>query len=221
MGSENIEGIAGRISDIILSPETIKGLVNGALTVPVDLGYLARGFFDTDNRFAHQTLRIRMACAIRNDILNYDHIINAVDLIFQQFNKYLTVSQQDNVYRAVISSIAGRFAAAKIASNIAGAVLARLSFIGAKTGSKVAGQIAMILMVGGMSERSIRTSERLAIEAPEVYALLRPHDYDLTYFLIEPAVKPFVEAIHVATNQGQPAFDKIISAIGDKLHVRQ
>jgi len=220
MGSENIEGIAGRISDIILSPETIEGLVNGVLTVPLDLGYLARGFFDTDNRFAHQTQRIRMACAIRNDILNYDHIINAVDLIFQQFNKYLTVSQQDNVYRVVISSIAGRFAAAKIASNIAGAVLARLSFIGAKTGSKVAGQIAMILMVGGMSERSIRTSERLAIEAPEVYAMLRPHDYDLTYFLIEPAVKPFVEAIHVAATQGQPAFDNIISTIGDKLHVR-
>lgn len=221
MGSEHIESIASRISNIILSPETIKGLVNGALTVPLDMGYLARGFFDTDNRFAYQTQRIRMAHAIRNDILNYDHIINAVDLIFQQFNKYLTVSQQDNVYRSVISSIAGRFAATKIASNIAGAVLARLSFIGAKTGSKVAGQIAMILMIGGMSERSIRTSERLAIEASEVYAMLRPHDYDLTYFLIEPAVKPFVEAIHVATTQGQPAFDKIISAIGDKLHVRQ
>ena len=57
------------------------------------MGYLARGFFDTDNRFAHQTQRIRMAHAIRNDILNYDHISNAVDLIFQQFNKYLTVSQ--------------------------------------------------------------------------------------------------------------------------------
>jgi hypothetical protein len=221
MDSEDIEGIASRIADIILSPETISGLINGALTVPLDLGYLARGLFDTDNRFAHQTQRIRMARAIRNDILNYDHIINAVELIFQQFNKYLTVSQQDNIYRAVISSIAGRVATANIASNIAGAVLARLSIIGAKTGSKLIGQIAMILLVGGMSERSVRTSEALAIEVPEVYAILCPHDYDLTYFLIEPAVKPFVDAIHVAATQRQPAFDKIMSTIGEKLHATQ
>jgi hypothetical protein len=87
MTAGSLEKIAGRIADIILSPETIPGLINGALTVPLDLGYLARGFFDTDNRFAHQTQRIRMAQAIHNDILNYNHIINAVELIFEKFNK--------------------------------------------------------------------------------------------------------------------------------------
>lgn len=39
-----------------------------------------------------------MAQAIHNDILNYDHIINAVELIFEKFNKYLTIHQQDAVY---------------------------------------------------------------------------------------------------------------------------
>ncbi len=41
MEAGKVENIADRIADIILSPDTIKGLINGALTVPLDLGYLA------------------------------------------------------------------------------------------------------------------------------------------------------------------------------------
>lgn len=32
----------------IISPDSAIGLVHGILSVPVDLGYLAYGFFDTD-----------------------------------------------------------------------------------------------------------------------------------------------------------------------------
>lgn len=175
-----------------MSPATISGLINGALTVPLDMGYLAWGYMDTDSRFAHQTQRFRMAEAIHNDILNYKHITNAVEIIFKEFDKHASVSQQNNAYRGVVSSMVGRFMSAKL-----------------------------IAMIGGMSERSIRMSESLAIEAPEIYWLLRPHDYELTYFLFEPAVKPFIDAVHVGATRGQPAFDKIIDAVGRKLHVTQ
>ena len=190
--SSDIDDVANRISDIIMSPATITGLINGALTVPLDMGYLAIGYFDTDSRFAHQTQRFRMAEAIHNDILNYKHITNAIEIIFKEFDKYASVSQQNNAYRGVVSSMVGRFMSAKL-----------------------------IAMIGGMSERSIRMSESLAIEAPEIYWLLRPHDYELTYFLFEPAVKPFIDAVHVGATRGQPAFDKIIDAVGRKLHVTQ
>lgn len=190
--TSDIEDLANRISDIIMSPATISGLINGALTVPLDMGYLAWGYMDTDSRFAHQTQRFRMAEAIHNDILNYKHITNAVEIIFKEFDKYASVSQQNNAYRGVVSSMVGRFMSAKL-----------------------------IAMIGGMSERSIRMSESLAIEAPEIYWLLRPHDYELTYFLFEPAVKPFIDAVHVGATRGQPAFDKIIDAVGRKLHVTQ
>lgn len=190
--TSDIEDLANRISDIIMSPATISGLINGALTVPLDMGYLAWGYMDTDSRFAHQTQRFRMAEAIHNDILNYKHITNAVEIIFKEFDKYASVSQQNNAYRGVVSSMVGRFMSAKL-----------------------------IAMIGGMSERSIRMSESLAIEAPEIYWLLRSHDYDLTYFLFEPAVKPFIDAVHVGATRGQPAFDKIIDAVGRKLHVTQ
>ena len=190
--TSDIEDLANRISDIIMSPATISGLINGALNVPLDMGYLAWGYMDTDSRFAHQTPRFRMAEAIHNDILNYKHITNAVEIIFKEFDKYASVSQQNNAYRGVVSSMVGRFMSAKL-----------------------------IAMIGGMSERSIRMSESLAIEAPEIYWLLRPHDYELTYFLFEPAVKPFIDAVHVGATRGQPAFDKIIDAVGRKLHVTQ
>lgn len=190
--TSDIEDLANRISDIIMSPATISGLINGALTVPLDMGYLAWGYMDTDSRFAHQTQRFRMAEATQNDILNYKHITNAVEIIFKEFDKYASVSQQNNAYRGVVSSMVGRFMSAKL-----------------------------IAMIGGMSERSIRMSESLAIEAPEIYWLLRSHDYDLTYFLFEPAVKPFIDAVHVGATRGQPAFDKIIDAVGRKLHVTQ
>ncbi|WP_153376677.1 hypothetical protein [Rahnella sp. RcJ3] len=204
-----------------MSPATITGLINGALTVPLDMGCLAIGYFDTDSRFAHQTQRFRMAEAIHNDILNYKHITNAVEIIFKEFDKYASVTKQNNVYRGVVSSIAGRLLTAKLIAVIGAAVLARVSFIGAQSAKNWIGRVTMILLIGGMSERSIRKSESLAIEAPEIYWLLRPHDYDLTYFLFEPAVKPFIDAVHIGATRGQPAFDRIIDAVGRKLHVTQ
>ncbi|MCX2946592.1 hypothetical protein ORG37_26305 [Rahnella perminowiae] len=202
-------------------PATITGLINGALTVPLDMGYLAWGYMDTDSRYAHQTQRFRMAEAIHNDILNYKHITNAVEIIFKEFDKYASVSQQKNAYRGAVSSMAGRFLTAKLIAIIGSAVLTRVSFIGAQSAKNWIGRMTMILLIGGMSERSIRMSESLAIEAPEIYALLRPHDYDLTYFLFEPAVKPFIDAVHAGVTRGQPVFDRIIDAVGRKLHVTQ
>jgi len=218
IATDDVKKVANRIYDIIISPVIIPGLINGAFTVPLDLGYLARGYFDTDSRFAHQTQRIRMAEAIHNDILNYDHITNAVEKIFEKFDKYLTISQQDSVYRSVVSSIAGRLITAKIISTIGTAVLTRVSFIGAKTANNWIGRVTMVLLIGGMAERSISVSEELAIKAPEIYELLRPHDYDLTYFLFEPVVEPFVEAIHIANQFGQPYFNEIIEIVERKLN---
>ncbi len=219
--TSDIEDIANRIADIIMSPATITGLINGALTVPLDMDYLAWGYMDTDSRYAHQTQRFRMAEAIHNDILNYKHITNAVEILFKEFDKYASVSQQNNAYRGAVSSMAGRFLTAKLIAIIGSAVLTRVPFIGAQSAKNWIGRVTMILLIGGMSERSIRMSESLAIEAPEIYALLRPHDYDLTYFLFEPAVKPFIDAVHAGATRGQPVFDRIIDAVGRKLHVTQ
>ncbi|MGA5656155.1 hypothetical protein [Rahnella contaminans] len=191
------DDIAERIAEIILSPETITGLVHGALTVPLDFGYLVYGVFDTDSHYRHETTRIRMADAIKNDILNYENIINAVSMIFNSFNKYLSESEQNKVYRNVIASIIGRMGTNTI-----------ISIIAALTG---------VLLIGGMMERSIRTSERLEQQSPDVYKMLRLRNYDLLYFLFEASTQPFVDAIQVRVTQGAPAFRKIMEKLRIKL----
>ena len=210
----DINEIASRIANIILSPNTVTGLIHGALSVPVDLGYLVYGFFDTDSRYRHETVRIRMADAIKHDILNHDNITNAAKLIFSKFNEYVSESKQDEVYSSVVSSITGRLLTSMLVTNIATSIIQRVSLITSPKGSA----FSFIFLLGGMMERSIRTSENLLIESPEVYGMLRPRDYDLLYFLMEPAVQPFVDAIHVKTTQGLPAFNRILKLVEDKIN---
>lgn len=214
----DIEDIATRIAGIILSPDSVYGLINGAVTVPVDFGYMAYGVFDTGSRYIHETMRIRMAAAIRNDILNHNHISEAVKLVFTEFNKYVSETEQDKIYRGVVSSVLGRFGTSMVITKISGAVLERVSFISASSSKPYIGAISTILMIGGMSERSIRTSESLQAEFPEIYKLLRPRDYDLLYFLFKSSVQPFVDAIHVRMTQGEPTFRKIMDSVEKKLN---
>ena len=143
----DIDDIATRIAGIILSPDSVYGLINGALTVPVDFGYMVYGIFDTGSRYIHETMRIRMADAIRNDILNHHHISEAVKLVFTEFNKYVSETEQDKIYRGVVSSVLGRLGTSMVITKISGAVLERVSFISASSSKPYIGAISTILML--------------------------------------------------------------------------
>lgn len=216
----DIEGIAKRIYDIIVSPDTVTGLINGGLSVPLDYGYLIYGIFDTDTRYQHETEKVRIMKAIKHDILNYENIVNAVKSIFQLFHRYLSESEQNKIYRGIVTSVVGRVSTNVIASNIAKAVIEKSSFthvVFKEKGNPII-FLSTILLFGGMAERSIRTSENLSDEAPEIYALLRPRDYDLLYFLFADAVQPFVDAVHAGYTEGKPVFAKIIERVEARLN---
>jgi hypothetical protein len=218
----DIENIARRIHDIIVSPDTVTGLIKGALSVPSDYGYLIYGIFDTDSRYKRETERIRMMTAIKHDILNYDNITNAVQLIFKLFNEYLSESEQDKIYRDVITSVIGRISTNAIVSNIAKAVIENASFIHVvfKGRGNPITFLSTMLLFGGMAERSIRTSENLSLKSPEIYGLLKPRDYDLLYFLFEDAVQPFVDAVHAGYTEGRTTFNKIMENVNQRLMIR-
>lgn len=216
----DIEGIAKRIYDIIISPDTVTGLINGGLSVPLDYGYLIYGIFDTDTRYQRETERVRIMKAIKHDILNYENIVDAVKSILQLFHRYLSESEQDKIYRGVVTSVVGRVSTNVIASNIAKAIIEKSSFtyvVFKDKGNPII-FLSTILLFGGMAERSIRTSEKLSDEAPEIYALLRPCDYDLLYFLFADAVQPFVDAVHAGYTEGKPVFAKIIERVEARLN---
>lgn len=174
------------------------------------------GIFDTDSRFKRETERIRIMTAIKNDILNYENIVNAVSRIFQLFNNLLSEKAQDKIYRVVITSIVGRIITNTIASNVAKVVIEKTSFtyVVFKGKGNPITLLSTFLLLGGMTERSIRTSDDLSTDAPEIYELLRPHDYDLLYFLFIDVVQPFVDAIHAGYTEGKPVFIKTIDLVG-------
>lgn len=214
----DIISIADRMVDVIVSPNAISGLISGAASVPVDLGYLVQGFFDTDShsRYHRETERIRMMSAVRHDLLNYQHLKEAVAIILREFESHVSVSEKDAIYSSTIFAILGRIATnSLLSSKITNAILDEATFLANMRNSLFIGNV---MLIGGMMERSIRTSDRLAANDPYLYDLLRPRDYDLVYFLIEPAIKPFVDALHVRQQEGQPQFDKIIKRVGEKLH---
>ncbi|WP_240993961.1 hypothetical protein [Rahnella sp. Larv3_ips] len=93
----NYEGIATRIADITISPDSVLGFINGAISVPVDLGYMAYGVFDTDSYYSHKTETVRIIQAMRNGILNYDRILDAIEIVLSKFDQYVSVSKQNYV----------------------------------------------------------------------------------------------------------------------------
>ena len=178
--------IAERIVKIIISPDTVVGFMDGVMSVPLDLGYMVYGYFDTESHYAYDRGRMRIAQAIRKGILSHDRIAHSIQIIFNEFDKQVTESDQNKIYSRVISSIVGR-------------------------------TVTNGFLASKITERSIRASEKLSIEEPEAYQLLRPMDYDLLYFLLEPALKPFIDALSVKRHQGTYAFNKILMLVEEEL----
>lgn len=206
--------IAQRIVKILISPDAAFGFWNGVLSVPKDIGYLAYGFLDTDSRYIRETERIRMATAIRYGILKNHHFIKTIELVFEAFNQYVPEEKQNTIYSKTLLSMAGRGTTnTLISGRIAQTIAQRTGFLVGVRGSI----IGNALLAAGMAERSIYTSQRLQTYAPEVYKALRSHNYDLLYFFLEPALQPFVEALHVKWTNGTPAFNQILDAVDNEL----
>ena len=207
--------IARRIAKVIVSPETAIGFAHGMLSVPTDIGYLAYGFLDTDSRYQRETEKIRMITAIRHGILENENFIKTIEIVLTIFNKSVPESKQNHIYGKVMASVAGRaITNSVIAGKLASIIAQRSSLLISLRG----GLAGNLLLAGGMAERSIYTSERLRQNDPEVYFALRHRNFDLLYFLVEPALNPFLEALSVKRTQGQGAFERILDMVESELN---
>ncbi len=214
----NYINIARRIAKIILSPDSAIGLMHGVLSVPKDLGYLVYGYLDTDSRYLRETEHIRMAKAIRYGILQNHNFVKTIETVLGIFNKYVPKEKQESIYSRSMFSLASRTAAnSYIFGKMASIIAQRTAFLVTLQG----GAAGNILLIGGMAERSVYTSRSLQRKNPEIYYALYPRNYDLLYFLIEPALEPFVEALQVRRNHGDAAFNKIIDMVENELKTKR
>ncbi|GAA0504581.1 hypothetical protein GCM10009414_12950 [Tatumella terrea] len=215
---DSYQEIARRIAKIILSPDSAIGVIDGVLSVSKDMGYLAFGFIDTDTRYQRETEKIRMLTAIKHGLLDHHNFIKTIETVLNNFNKFVPETRQNAIYSKIIASVAGRtITNSMIAGRIATAIAQRSSFLITLRG----GIIGNSLLIGGMVERCIYTSQRLQQYNPDIYHALRYRNYDLLYFLVEPALNPFVEALKVKNTQGQPAFEKILSMVEKEINAKR
>ena len=215
---DSYQEIARRIAKIILSPDSAIGVIDGVLSVSKDMGYLAFGFIDTDTRYQRETEKIRMLTAIKHGLLDHHNFIKTIETVLNNFNKFVPETRQNAIYSKIIASVAGRtITNSLIAGRIATAIAQRSSFLITLRG----GIIGNSLLIGGMVERCIYTSQRLQQYNPDIYHALRYRNYDLLYFLVEPALNPFVEALKVKNTQGQPAFEKILSMVEKEINAKR
>lgn len=209
--------IARRIAKIILSPESAIGFIDGVLSVPKDIGYLAFGFIDTDSRYQRESEKIRMLTAIKYGLLENHNFIKTIETVLDIFNNTVPEDKQNAIYGKTMASVAGRtITNSLIAGKLATIIAQRSSFLITLRG----GLIGNTLLIGGMVERCIYTSERLQQYNPEIYNRLRTRDLDLLYFLVEPALNPFVDALKIRNTQGQVAFEKLLSMVENEINAK-
>lgn len=209
--------IARRIAKIILSPESALGFIDGVLSVPKDIGYLAFGFIDTDRRYQRETEKIRMLTAIKYGLLENHNFIKTIETVLDIFNKTVPEDKQNAIYGKTMASVAGRtITNSLIAGKLATIIAQRSSFLITLRG----GLIGNTLLIGGMVERCIYTSERLQQYNPEIYNRLRTRDLDLLYFLVDPALNPFVDALKIRNTQGQVAFERLLSMVENEINAK-
>lgn len=147
--------IARRIAKIILSPESALGFIDGVLSVPKDIGYLAFGFIDTDNRYQRESEKIRMLTAIKYGLLENHNFIKTIETVLDIFNKTVPEDKQNAIYGKTMASVAGRtITNSLIAGKLATIIAQRSSFLITLRG----GLIGNTLLIGGMVERCIYTS---------------------------------------------------------------
>lgn len=212
------DDIARRIAKIILSPESAIGFTHGILSVPTDIGYLAYGYMHTDGRYYRETEKIRMLTAIRHGILENHHFASTIETVLTLFNKNISEKKQDAIYAKTVASITGRVVTnAVVAGKLASSIAQRSSLLVKLRG----GIVGNTLLIGGMMERCIYTSERLQRNNPEVYNALKPRNYDLLYFLVEPALHPFIEALNIKRLHGLSAFEKILDKIENEIKAKR
>ncbi|PTA79468.1 hypothetical protein C9411_06375 [Serratia sp. Nf2] len=189
------------------------GFIEGAISFPVDMGYLAYDFINTDNRSINQYDTERMLRLIKAGLANQHSLAKIVKLVVDEYLKKVDVDKVKRWVEKGSGKIAGRFVSNQVLMVNVGAALSERVVIRLATGYA----LTSLLTLGAMNSRAIHTSRQLRQRNPEIYDnLRRAGNLDLLYFLVEPKTKPFEQAIEVwRKNRGE--FDRITELFFEKV----
>ncbi|EAA7842716.1 hypothetical protein AYC90_22530 [Salmonella enterica] len=206
--------LAQQIVEVIISPDTAIGFMHGIISVPVDLAYLTRAVFDTENNFKRQGETFRLLNAIKSGLANENNINKAINKILDCFYTYIPEKTREKIYSRIGGSVTGRAITNSVISGRIATTIAGRSSLYIKCKG---GLIGNILLLGGMTERAIYSSWELNTDCPEIYNLLYPDNLDLLYFLVEPLMAPFIESIKIREREGQTTFNELMEIVVNEI----
>lgn len=159
-----------------------------------------------------------MVKAIKYGVLENGDLEESIKTIIDDFNKNIPSKKQDSLYAKAVGSVAGRMITSAVLSGILTRIILKTAVYSRLLGLRN-GAVSTILLTGGMATRSIYKSHELRDKnLPVYYALRHKGDLDFLYFLIQPFVDPFVDALTVKQKQGQEAFNKIVSLVEKEIN---
>lgn len=205
----NLESIAKEIAKALKSPDFYMGMGDGAVGVFRDLGYLAYGYIDTDSRYVRSLEKERMIRALRRGVASREKLKAAIVATLSLFDKHVPEEKKDKIYHKSSGSLVGK--------SLTGTAIMAVAHKISNAGRFGIFLSYYTLLLGGMAERSVYRSLYLKRENPELYQDLKRDDLDLLYFLFEPFVKPFSDALIVRRTHGDKAFNELIDMVGEEV----
>ncbi|HHQ4305780.1 TPA: hypothetical protein ACSTJZ_002917 [Serratia fonticola] len=159
-----------------------------------------------------------MMKAIKCGILENENLVESIKTVLDDFNSNVSKETQDSIYAKAVGSIAGRMITNAYLSGKLASIILKIAVYSRLLAFRIS-TVSTILLTGGLATRSIYKSEELKDKNLSVYYALRHKgDLDFLYFLIQPFVDPFIDALSVRQKQGQEPFNKIVSLVEKELN---
>ncbi|MDU2941731.1 MAG: hypothetical protein E7B59_21555 [Enterobacteriaceae bacterium] len=219
--------VVRKLITLMVSPESAAGVMDGIISIPVDLFYLGRAFLDTENRYKNENEHYRLAMFIKRGFSDKNLLSQLINLIFEELFSRVPEKTQNRIFSHIGGALFGRsatnsFVSGTIAKIVMDKIIktvssAQVSKTIAIISSMSGALIGNILLIAGMAERAVYTSRALEEDCPEIYNKLRPNDLDLLYFLVESLMEPVVDAIKIRRNDGQAAFEKMMELLANEI----
>ncbi|HGE8309261.1 TPA: hypothetical protein ACGD7H_004812 [Serratia marcescens] len=189
------------------------GFIQGAIAFPVDIGYLAYDFLDTDNRSSNQNDTERMIRLIKSGLASKESLSKIAQMVADDFLKKVDLERVKVIVEKGSGKFLGRFISNQLLGVNLGMVISERFVVQYAAGLS----LTSVLTVGAMNSRAIHTSRDLRARNPQLYdRLRRMGNLDLLYFLVEKRTRPFEDAIAV-WHRSRSEFDRITELFFQKV----
>ncbi|CAI2533229.1 Uncharacterised protein [Serratia ficaria] len=212
--SKSAKDIAQDMADALnTNSNFLTGFIHGAISFPVDIGYLAYDFLDTESRSLNSYDTERMIRLLKSGLANNENLTKIAQMVADEYLKKVDLERVKAIVERGSGKFLGRIASNQLIGLNLGMLFSEQFIIRYATGFA----LTSILSVGAVNSRAIHTSRELRSRNPQLYdRLRRMGNLDLLYFLVEKRTRPFEDAIAI-WHKNRSEFNRITDLFFEKV----